>query len=306
MTATLANAAPGSYLGQLIDAGLLIPLGVSGLYGRSGVFERIVERFERYVTRMGSHLQPEVMHFPPLISREHYLATDHVHNFPDLMGSVHSFSGNERDHLALLKKKDQREDWSGDLAPTEVMLCPAACYPLYPTARGELPREGRTVDLQSFVFRHEPSLDPFRMQMFRQREYVRLGSAQQALAHRDYWLARAEAMLHEVGLQVAPVVANDPFFGRGGRVMAAAQKEQNLKYELVICVSDTGKPTAIASCNYHLDHFGHGFEIRTADGKPAHSSCVGFGLERISLALFRVHGTGPDRWPAAVRRVLEL
>ncbi len=305
-TAIAKPSALEGYLGELIEAGLLIPLGVPGLYGRSGTFERIVQHFERCVSRAGAHLEAEVMHFPPLLARGDYLATDHLQNFPDLMGSVHSFTGNERGHQALLRKKDAGEDWSRDLAATEVMLCPAACYPLYPTARGTLPPRGRVVELVSFVFRHEPSSDPARMQMFRQREYVRLGSAEQARAHRDYWLERGEALLRSLGLDVRVVPANDPFFGRGGRMMAAAQKEQDLKYELVIPIANPDRPTAIASCNCHLDHFGHAFGIHSADGQPAHTACVGFGLERVTLALFRTHGFDPARWPASVRGVLEL
>jgi seryl-tRNA synthetase len=108
-----------------------------------------------------------------------------------------------------------------------------------------------------------------------------------------------------VGLDVRPAPANDPFFGRGGRVMAAAQKDQDLKYELLAPIASAEKPTAIASCNYHLNHFGVAFGIRTPDGQPAHSACVGFGLERIALALFRKHGFDPDRWPAEVKRVLD-
>jgi seryl-tRNA synthetase len=295
-----------SYQDELVNAGLLIPLGVPGVYGRSGVFEGIVEHFERYITRAGASLEPEVMRFPPLLSRKHYLGTDHIQNFPNLMGSVHSFMGGEREHLALLQKKEMGEDWPADLAPTDVMLVPAACYPLYPTATGILPRQGRTVDLRSFVFRHEPSMDPARMQIFRQREYVRLGTPEQALAHRNFWLERAEEMLRGVGLDVRPVVANDPFFGRGGRVMAASQKEQDLKYELLVPVACAERRTAVASSNYHLDHFGHAFGILTAEGKSAHSACVGFGLERIALALFRAHGFEPARWPANVKRTLEL
>ncbi len=290
---------------ELVEAGLLIPLGVPGLYGRGGVFEQVVQQFERHVTRAGAPLGAEVMHLPPLLSREHYLATGHVQNFPNLMGSVHSFAGDDRGHMALVQKTIAGEDWSRDLAPTAVMLCPAACYPLYPTARGTLPSAGRTVDLRSFVFRHEPSVDPARMQVFRQREYVRLGSPAQALAHRDDWLQRSEALLRELGLDVQVVPANDPFFGRGGRMMAATQKEQELKYELVVPVANPDRPTAVASCNYHLDHFGHAFGIRTADGKPAHTACVGFGLERVALALFRAHGLDPARWPASVTRALQ-
>lgn len=294
-------------LAQLTAAGLLIPMGVPGVYGHSGVFEDVIERFEQYVTRRGSHLNAEVMRFPAILSRKHYLQTTHIETFPDLMGSVHSFTGNERDHARLLQKRADGEDWTSELTPTEVMMTPAACYPLYPTATGtHLPEEGRTIDLRSFVFRHEPSIDPARMQIFRQREYVRMGTAEQAMAHRQYWLQLGQEILNSVGLDVEPVIANDPFFGRGGKMMAATQKEQDLKYELVHAVATSEKPTAITSCNCHLDHFGHTFDIRTEDGQYAHTACIGFGLERIALALFMKHGFDTDHWPSEVRNVLGL
>jgi seryl-tRNA synthetase len=290
---------------ELVAAGLLIPMGAPGLYGRSSVFETVVEQFERCVTRAAADLKPEVMRFPPLVSRRDYLATHHVENFPNLMGSVHTFTGGDRDHLALLRKKDEGTDWSRDLAATGVMLSPAACYPLYPTATGTLPEGGRTVDLSSYVFRHEPSLDPARMQMFRQRELVRLGTWEQALDHRACLLGRSEDLLRSLDLDVVVVVAHDPFFGRGGRMMAATQKEQDLKFELVVPIASEDQLTAVASANYHLDHFGQAFGIRTTDGRIAHTACVGFGLERVVLALFRAHGFDPMKWPAAVKRVLD-
>ena len=292
---------------ELLDAGLLVSSGVPGVYGLSGTFETIVEHFERYVTQMGQHLAPEVLRFPPILSRSTYLSTDHIETFPDLMGSVHSFLGNEKEHLQLVQKKEEGGDWSKGLTATEVMMVPAACYPLYPTARDTtLPEHGRLVDLRAFVFRHEPSPDPARMQIFRQREYVRLGTPEQAHSHRDYWLKRGEEILKAIGLDVKPVIANDPFFGRGGRVMAATQKEQELKYELVAPIASTEKLTAISSSNYHLDHFGKEFNITTPDGNYAHTACVGFGLERITLAMLKKHGFDPDLWPAEIKEVLEI
>ena len=293
-------------LNALFSARLLIPTGVRGVYGFGQAFEAIVECFDAYATRMGAHARPEVIRFPPLLPRRSYQKTDHLETFPNLMGSVHSFIGDERGSLQLASKKAAGEDWSGDLSATEVMLSPAACYPLYPTATGTLPAGGRTVDLRSFVFRHEPSDDPARMQMFRMREYVRIGTPEQALEHRKQWLVRAEEMLRAVGLDVKPVLANDPFFGRGGRVMAATQREQELKYELVVPVTSPTVPTAVASCNYHLDHFGHSFDIHTEDGAVAHSACIGFGLERVALALFETHGFMSAQWPSHVRNLLEL
>lgn len=298
------QAAYHEYQDALVEAGLLVRSGVPGVYGLGGVFEDVVERFERLLTRVGKHFQPEVVRFPPLLNRASYEQTDHLETFPNLMGSVHSFIGNEADHLELARMKASGEEWSRELEATQTMMTPAACYPLYPTATGTLPAGGRTVDLRAFVFRHEPSADPARMQIFRQREYVRLGSADEALEHRDYWLKRGEEVLRAVGLDAKPVVANDPFFGRGGRVMAATQREQTLKYELVVPVASAEKPTAVVSSNCHLDHFGAAFGIRTADGAVAHTACVGFGLERIALALFKKHGFDPAKWPAEVRSVL--
>src|SRR5438067_10709463 len=105
-------AARREFLAALIDAGLLIPSGVPGVYGGGGVFEDIVERFDRYVARQSAHLSAEVMRFPPLLTRPQYLKTDHIETFHKLMGSVHSFTGTDREHTEMLRKKDQREDWT--------------------------------------------------------------------------------------------------------------------------------------------------------------------------------------------------
>jgi hypothetical protein len=87
-------------------------------------------------------------------------------------------------------------------------------------------------------------------------------------------------------------------------MLAANQRSEELKIELVAPVFAAGRPTAISSSNCHLDHFGRPFGIETADGEVAHSACFGFGVDRITLALVDRHGTDPTRWPAAVRSVL--
>ena len=294
------------YQRELVAAGLLIPLGVRGVYGRGADFERVIERFDALVTREGAKLQPEVMRFPPIFSRANYEKIDHINNFPDLMGSLHTFTGGDKEHRAMLDKFQQKEDWSRDLSASQVMMTPAICYPLYPTATGTLPEGGRRVDLQGYAFRHEPSDDPARMQIFRMHEFVRLGTPDQALEHRNFWLEKGAEIFNSVGLPVERVVANDPFFGRGGKVQKAIQREQNLKYEFVVPICSAEKPTAIGSSNYHLDHFGVAFDIRTHDGEVAHSACVGFGLERIALALFKTHGFELAKWPGGVRDVLGL
>ena len=115
----------------------------------------------------------------------------------------------------------------------------------------------------------------------------------------------AGALLRSLGLDISLDIANDPFFGRSGRILASAQREQELKWELLAPVADDSL-TAIASSNYHQDHFGHTYGISTAAGEPAHTGCMAFGEERITLALFSAHGMDTREWPAEVRQCLEL
>ena len=75
------------------------------------------------------------------------------------------------------------------------------------------------VDAASYCFRHEPSNEPGRMQIFRMHEIVRLGTPASCVAFRDEWLSRGESLLREIGLDVRCVPANDPFFGRRGRLL---------------------------------------------------------------------------------------
>jgi len=292
-------------LNQMIAAGHLVPTGVDGLYGRSGVFEDVIARFEALVTEVGKDDGAEVLRFPPAITRTLLQTSGYMKSFPQLAGTVHSFCGGDGDHAALLAKIDAGEDWTKDQCCTDVALTPAACYPLYPmlAAQGTLPDEGRLFDVQSYCFRHEPSADPARMQLFRMREYVRAGTPDQVQAFRAQWLERAKELIAKLGLPFDVVPANDPFFGRAGKMMKLSQREQGLKLEMVIPVANA-QPTACLSFNYHQDHFASTWGVRLADGSLAHTGCVGFGLERLALALFKHHGLDVQGWPSGVRGLL--
>jgi seryl-tRNA synthetase len=289
---------------ELVAAGLLIRTAVQGLYGRSAVFEGIAQAVDRLATGEARKLGAVEQFFSPVVPRETLRRTGYMGNFPQLCGSVHSFEGKERDQGKLLETVETAGDWSPWMSQTDMTLCPAACYPLYPTLTGTLPAEGRQVTMWCYVFRHEPSPDPARMQTFRQREDIRIGTPEQVLEWREGWMQRAQRILTGLGLDVKLDVANDPFFGRGGKLMGTSQREQQLKFEALAPVASEVNLTAISSINYHQDHFGQSFDIRTPDGKPAHTACIGFGLERITLALLKKHGFDPEQWPASVRKVL--
>lgn len=87
-------------------------------------------------------------------------------------------------------------------------------------------------------------------------------------------------------------------------MLAVSQKEQKLKFEVLVPVISDTDPTAVCSFNFHQEHFGSTFDIRTTDGNVANTACLGFGLERIVMALFKTHGFDPEKWPAQVRSQL--
>jgi seryl-tRNA synthetase len=297
-----------AFLDSLVEAGLLNRTGVHGLYARGRRFEQVRLAFDALVTRTAAPETPEPLHFPPLIPREQFERSGYLGSFPHLAGTVFAFEGDESAAAAQLELASNHEDWSGYQTMSEMVLTPAACYPLYPAVaeRGPLPAGGLTLDTgDAYVFRREPSSDPSRMQIFHMREIVRVAEAETVVAWRIEWRSRAEALLRSLGLELELDTANDPFFGRTGRLLAAQQRDQELKWELLAPVAGDSL-TAIASSNYHQDHFGHTYGLRTSEGEPAHTGCMAFGEERVTLALFAAHGLEPAAWPAEVQSLLEL
>ncbi len=293
-------------MAELVGHGLLLESGVPGVYGHSAIFEEVRERLDARLSSEAAARGAERLRFPPVLPRRQLESSGYLASFPHLAGSVYSFEGDEMQAATQAERAGRHDDWSEFQAPTELTLMPAACYPVYPAiaARGPLPRGGVFVDAGgAWVFRHEPSHDPARRQIFHQHELVRIGEPDAVLEWRDEWAQRGLDLLQGLGLSAELDNASDPFFGRRGRMLAANQREDRLKLELLVQIAGP-EPTALASFNHHRDHFGDTFGIQLADGEIAHTACLGFGHERIVLALLRTHGLEPQAWPAAVRAEL--
>ncbi len=286
---------------------LFLPMGVAGVYARTGLYESVVDALDDLIT---AHRPPlaEVLRLPPVMSRAQLETSGYLKSFPHLLGCVSCLQGPEPDIAKAVDRFSEGESWIEALGASDLVLTPAACYPVYPiaAARGPVSSNGLMFDVSCNCFRHEPSDSLDRLQSFRMREYICIGPADQALAFRQGWIERAQTLAVQLGLphQVAP--ASDPFFGRATHFMAASQIQQALKFELLVPVVSNGPPTACMSFNYHRDHFASTWGLRHVSGAPLHTVCAAFGMDRLALALFSTHGLQIGRWPDPVRAALSL
>ena len=297
-----------AFLDRMVDSHLLTRTGIHGVYARSKTFEDVRLGFDVFITRAAAPESPLPLYFPPIFPRRHMERSGYLESFPHLAGTVFGFEGDEAAAAEQAEAASRHEDWSAHQCQTDMVLAPAACYQLYPAMaqRGPVPEGGYTLDTgDAYVFRREPSTDPSRMQIFHMREIVRIGDRETVLEWRASWRARAEDLLRSLGLDLALDIANDPFFGRVGRLLAAQQRDQELKWELLAPVAGD-RPTAIASSNYHQDHMGQTYDLLLESGERAHTGCMAFGEERVTLALFAAHGLDTRDWPAEVRHKLTL
>jgi len=286
---------------EMMLARLFTPMGVDGVYGRTGPYEDVVEGLQRYV----STLRPrgaEVFRFPPVVSRALIEKSGYLKSFPHLLGCVCALGTDVKRVSEAVARYEAGGSWTDSATPSELVLAPAACYPIYPIAAARGPiHQALLFDVACDCFRREPSKDIDRFQSFRMREFVAIGGPEEIAAFRDAWMARAPEIAGDLGLAHAIDAASDPFFGREGQLVGRFQVANALKFEMLIPVRSTEQPTACMSFNCHRDHFGLTWNMRTADGEPAHTACVAFGIDRLAVALFARHGVEVAGWPEGLR-----
>jgi seryl-tRNA synthetase len=286
---------------------LFRPMGVDGVYARTGLLEQVVDGLAALITR---HREPntEVLRFPPVMSRRMLERSGYLKTFPNLLGCVSCLEGSEAEICGIIDRFEAGKEWTDALAPADLVLSPASCYPVYPIAaeRGIVPAGGLSFDVAAECFRREPSRNLDRMQSFRMREYVSIGTPEKVADFRAGWMTRITAIADQLHLAHRVDPASDPFFGRGGMFMAKTQVEKSLKFELLIPLRSADAPTACMSVNYHRDHFANIWGLTNAAGDVSHTSCVAFGMDRLALAMFAVHGVKLAHWPTAVLSALRL
>src|SRR5436853_1180812 len=202
---------------ESLAAALFRPMGVDGIYARTALYEEVIERLSAFISRH-REAATEVFRFPPVMSRHQLEKSGYLKSFPNLLGCVCSLHGAESEIRRAADQYETGGDWTVSLKPADLVLSPAACYPVYPIAasRGPVPRGGLRFDVAADCFRREPSRHLDRLQSFRMREYVCIGSPEDVSDFRERWMVRAQAIALDLGLAFKVDYASDPFFGRVG------------------------------------------------------------------------------------------
>ncbi|MEU0602886.1 aminoacyl--tRNA ligase-related protein [Streptomyces sp. NPDC006393] len=177
------------------------------------------------------------------------------------------------------------------LGVPEDVLNPALCLHCYPLLESTVVTADApaVLTLSGSCFRDESGNlnHAERLREFSMREAVVVGTPEcldrihGELA--DFMVETAELL----GLDFRLESATDIFFNDGAPRLLFSQLLSDNKLELAVRHPGTGQDVATASLNKHQTHFTGPFGMTTQDGRPAVSLCVGFGIDRLALALVR-------------------
>ncbi len=288
-----------------IAPALFRSMGVDGVYARTALYEDIIERLAAFISR---HREPavEVMRFPPVMSRDQLEKGGYLSSFPNLLGCVCALHGTEAEIRTAAGRYEGGGDWTTGLAPGRSGSLARRLLPALPL--GCRARSGSAgwvaVRCRRGLLPREPSRSLDRLQSFRMREYVCIGSPDVIMGFpraldgtRAGHGRRPRPDLPRRCGERSLLRQDRPDHGR--RTAPAV-----VEIRMLVPLRSAEQPTACMSFNYHLEHFGAVWGLRHADGSVAHTGCVAFGMDRLAVALFTTHGVDLAGWPASVRAAL--
>jgi hypothetical protein len=163
-----------------------------------------------------------------------------------------------------------------DLAHAGLVLPTAACLAVFPLHLSISPGPNAVYTAVSTCFRRETHYEPGRrLPVFTMREVVAIGERKYV----NDWLRSAPGFFATIaarfGISIVKSVASDSFLDSAD---STVQRGLGLKSEFL------WNGLAIGSLNRHLTHFGRVLDL-FAEGRPAHSACLAFGLERWATAV---------------------
>jgi seryl-tRNA synthetase len=250
------------------------------------------EAVDQVVLSWAAQAGAQRVQYPPLLRADELERLDYWTNFPHLALLA---TGARADRGKDLAAADHTAIDPALLAPASYVLPSAACYSAYLDLSGTRLDGPHRITTVATCFRREDHYDGLRRLLgFTMREVVCVGDRDTVLAHIASFKQRIADFTQRLGLPLEVQPATDPFFEQDS-ARNLMQKLFPVKEEFV-----HGGSMAIASVNFHRNFFGERCGITLADGSPAFTSCVAFGLERWLAALGERFGADRDNLPDLV------
>lgn len=294
----------------LIERGELFEYG-SGRYGLGPRLMRLIEFFDSKLRRMAEKFSAPPFQFPSLIGADALDRCKYIRSFPHSL----TFVSHLREDLEAIQEFAKTARWNGgnlecqreSLSGIECLLAPSVCFHWYAWLRDSRLTEPRAITAIGKCFRYESgNLQTLeRLWDFTMREIIFVGPGEFVLDQRQKAIAETVALFDEWGLAYEIKSATDPFFIEDYASQTMFQSAFELKYEVRAALPYKQDLLAVGSFNYHQDFFGRAFDISGESGEALHTSCVGFGLERLALAFLAQYGLDSKRWPEAIATGIE-
>jgi seryl-tRNA synthetase len=267
-----------------------------GLYVFGPAFSRLLRAMDGWILGTAAAMGAEEYLIPAYTTRRVLDRCNYMRMFPHHL----TFASTVARNLKAIEEFTQRQvplSDEGYLSQSELVASPAACLNFYAILEGRRLTQPVLMTALATCSRYEAARmhDPTRLWNFRVREIVYLGTRDGALAFRSQWLKEIESLLGKLKLPCRIEAATDPFFTNEQSKLATYQRAFDLKYEVLGLMAGRA-PLAIASLNYHQQHFGSSFNISGSDEKPVHTACVGFGLDRWAYWLLFHIGRDEAGW----------
>jgi seryl-tRNA synthetase len=294
-------------MGELLARGEVFE-EATGVFVFGPLVSKLVDFFESRFLMLADHFEAKPYRFPTLISAKFLDRVDYFSAFPHSL----TFATHLREDLDVINQfaESAGVEVDGLNAPADsfskfqVLNSPAVCYHLYfSLADHPLPDGKLIATAVGSCFRYESTnlTSMERLWDFTMREVIFVGPKDFVLENREKSRQFMQKIFEEVGLVYHVETANDPFFVGEFRKQAAFQTAFQLKYEIRASLPFKGSTLAVGSYNYHQDFFGRHLDITLPDGKPIHTGCTAFGLERIVYAFLAQYGFDQSSWPEVVR-----
>lgn len=310
-TALFAVPAPmGHVFGQGDDfLELLVPVA-PGLRYLRGMAVDIFRFLDWVVLRdFAAAFGAEEEIYPNVIPMDVLAKTGHFSSFPE---HVHFVSHLSED-LDVLENFANRARIDGEaIKPTQAEMAspdlvhnPATCYHCYAAREGQNLAQNTVITAVTQCHRYESAnhAELGRQLEFTLREIIFLGSPDFVREKREAVLEKVKDWVESWQLIGRLIPANDPFFASDFTPKAQQQRRMLMKYEYKAALGD-GAELAVLSSNLHGPTFGKAFGIKQ-DGRLISTGCLGFGLERLAIAILMQHGAGPKCWPDTLRSDFE-